>query len=289
MDQAANKGYLLENFRLFHLKDRRAPKVESHYHEFDKLVILYSGAVDYTLEGAVYRMRPGDVLFVRHHEIHRPVISPERVYERVVLWISPEYLLRLRTGKEGESLENCFERSAALRSCLYRPGFDRFTRIKRLLSELEEALNQEEFGSELLADACFTQFMVEMNRMVLLAPGELPQSTDRQIGDALRFIHAHLAEPLSVDALAEACFLSRYYLMHRFREVTGCTVHNYIQQKRLTAAAERLNEGMGISEAAHSVGFSEYSSFLRAFRKNYGMTPSEYQRKFCGLEGDYRE
>jgi hypothetical protein len=32
-------------------------------------------------------MQPGDLLFVRHHDIHRPVISPERVYERIVLWI----------------------------------------------------------------------------------------------------------------------------------------------------------------------------------------------------------
>ena len=58
MADAINKGYLLENFRLFHLRDRRAQKMAPHYHEFDKIVVLCAGAVDYTVEGVSYRMQP---------------------------------------------------------------------------------------------------------------------------------------------------------------------------------------------------------------------------------------
>ena len=48
-ETASKRGYLNEDFRLFHLKDSRAQKVDYHYHEFDKLILLLGGkAVSYT-------------------------------------------------------------------------------------------------------------------------------------------------------------------------------------------------------------------------------------------------
>ena len=52
MDENYEKrGYLLEDFRLFHLKDDRGTKVDYHYHEFCKIVLLLSGSGSYTVEG----------------------------------------------------------------------------------------------------------------------------------------------------------------------------------------------------------------------------------------------
>ena len=55
MAQYEKRGYLLENFRLFHLKDREGAKVEYHYHEFCKLLMLRSGSGGYTVDGKRYR------------------------------------------------------------------------------------------------------------------------------------------------------------------------------------------------------------------------------------------
>ena len=71
MNEAVSKGYLHEDFRLFHLNDREAQTVEPHYHEFDKFVMVCAGNVEYTVEGVSNRMQAGDMLFVRHHDIHR--------------------------------------------------------------------------------------------------------------------------------------------------------------------------------------------------------------------------
>ena len=56
MDENYEKrGYLLEDFRLFHLKDDRGTKVDYHYHEFCKIVLLLSGSGSYTVErGAIF-------------------------------------------------------------------------------------------------------------------------------------------------------------------------------------------------------------------------------------------
>ena len=271
-----------EKYRLFHLKDLRTPDIRPHYHEFDKIVVLLSGAVEYTVEGYRYRMSPGDLLLVRHHDIHRPVMNSESTYERIILWIEPMWLRpgAVCPSEETPPLDGCFLQASSQQTCLYRPKDSHFSQLKRLLWELEavEAEDPSSFGNALLSDALFLQLMVEINRLVLQDPGETPQNADRQIAGALKYIHSHLAQPISVDALASSCYLSRYYFMRRFKEATGCTVHSYILKKRLTSAAEQLNEGVGVQEAARSAGFAEYSSFLRAFRKNFGVTPSEYQR-----------
>ncbi len=285
--QAPNKGYLFENFRLFHLRDRRAQQVEPHYHEFDKAVVFYSGNVDYIIEGVSYSLQPGDILFVRHNAIHKPVIGPDADYERAVLWIRPGYLEAC--GGEELALGTCFELSLERRACLYRPPAETRLRVRRLISELETSLSEDRFGAELLADTYFRQLMVEFNRCVLEEAPLLPQDIDPKIDEALRYINNNLSADLSVDALAAMCYLSRYYFMRRFKESTGYTVHNYICQKRLSAAAEALEEGKSVTEAALSVGFSEYSSFLRAFKKMYKATPGEYLRRRETMDSRYSE
>ena len=286
-ENAISKGYLLEDFRLFHPRDSLAQTVEPHYHEFDKLVFVCGGAVDYTVEGVCYRMRPGDLLFVRHHDIHRPVISPEEVYERYVLWISPEHLERCSTPDA--ALSQCFALCAQRRSCMLRPGAEQGRKLRAALQELESAISDGDFGSEILADACFRRLMVLLNRLVCTGPERTPRELDPKIDGVLRYINSHLGEELSVEQLAARCYLSRYYFMRRFKETTGYTVHGYIQQKRLAFAAEKLDSGQSVTAAAIEAGFSEYSAFLRAFRKAFGVTPSDYLRRRPSLDSSYLE
>ena len=100
---------------------------------------------------------------------------------------------------------------------------------------------------------------------------------DPKIEEILRYIAGNLDRTLTVDALAERFFLSRYYLMHRFKEVTGYSVHQYISQKRLLLAGELLRQGTPVMKAAEQAGFGDYSAFLRAFRATFHASPRDFQ------------
>ena len=63
--------------------------------------------------------------------------------------------------------------------------------------------------------------------------------------------------------------------MHRFKEETGYTLHSYIEQKRLLHASELIKEGAPAMKAAQECGFKEYSTFLRAFKRNFHISPKE--------------
>ena len=106
MDQVNRRGFLKEDFRIFRLRDNHTPQVDYHYHEFDKIVVFLSGAASYIVEGRTYHPQPWDVLFIPHHDIHRPVIDNMAPYERVVIWVDPAFLQRISTSKS--DLSRCF-------------------------------------------------------------------------------------------------------------------------------------------------------------------------------------
>lgn len=267
---ADKRGYLLEEFRLFHLKESRAQRFDYHYHEFDKVVVFLSGQVTYTVEGKAYFLSPGDLLLVPHHYIHQPDIGGS-TYERYILWLSPEFLLE-------NGLEPCFVRAAQSGFLLIRPGEERTHQLLNRLSQLEAALEERDaFGAQLLARTCCLQFLIGLNRGSqgnLAADREVCRS-DPKIQEILGYLNDHLAEPLTVQCLAERFYLSPSRLMHRFKEVTGCTIHQYILQKRLILAASLIRSGVPVLKAASQSGFSDYSTFLRAFRGTYHCAPKE--------------
>ena len=132
----------------------------------------------------------------------------------------------------------------------------------------------------MLADTCVLRLLVALNRDVLADSGRGEAGSyrfDPKMEEVTHYIRDHLAEDLTIDHLSRAFFLSRYYLMHRFKEVYGCTVHQYIRQKRLQKAAEDIRRGVPVLKAAEEAGFGDYSVFLRAFREAYGRSPREWK------------
>lgn len=275
--EVGKRGYLEEDFRLFHLRDSRAQKLDYHYHEFDKVILLLAGKVTYVVEGKSYFLKPGDILLVQHSMIHMPIIDPSEPYERMVLWLGPEYLERHNSGEE--ALSDCFALTHRRSFHLLRGSVELRQKYLAIFQGMEEALGEEGFGHELLANTYFLQLMIHLNRDLREdRTSELTETyrCDPKIEEIMRFVEENPAEDLSVEGIARRFFLSRYYLMHRFKEVSGYTLHQYVNQKRIQYAGELLRQGAGVLKAAEQAGFREYSTFLRAFQNTYHMSPREF-------------
>lgn len=277
--EVGKRGYLNEGFRLFHLKDTRAQKVDYHYHEFDKLILLLGGQVTYVVEGVTYFLKPWDMLLVQHSLIHKPIIDPSQPYERVVLWLDRKWVEA--RSDPGEALDTCFDTARERGFHLLRPDGGRRLWYMQTIQLLEEALHSHEFGAARLADTLCQQLLIGVNRDVPASrtAQDEPEAycVDPKIEEILRYIVHHLEQDLSVDALAGRFYLSRYYLMHRFKAVTGYTVHQYVSQKRLLRAGELIRQGSPVMKAAEQAGFTEYSTFLRAFQATFHVSPREFR------------
>ncbi|HOO29025.1 MAG TPA: AraC family transcriptional regulator [Lachnospiraceae bacterium] len=260
-------GYLYQNFRLFHLRDKRDRKFDYHYHDFNKIIIFLSGNVTYYIEGKAYVLKPWDILLVNNHAIHKPVISPDVYYERIVIWIDEDFMKNTTTD-----ITACFQKASERSFNLIRLGSGLIDRLKNTVRDLELSLseNENEFGHTLLTDSLFMELMVYINRIYLGKKYESEPDAlkyDKRIEEILKYIHLHLSEEISIDLLADSFYMNKYHLMHKFKEETGYTVHSYILQKRLLYVSRLHSTGTPITKAALAGGFKDYSTYYRAVKR----------------------
>ena len=273
--QTEKTGYLNEEFRLFHIKDQTSREFVWHYHDFHKVVIFISGKAAYHIEGKTYHLKPWDILLVDRHAIHRPEIDPSVPYERFILWIQNDI--------PQTELLKCFQKANDRSYNLIRLHPSLQEKLKDILMELESSAKSEEYAGNLLTQALFQQFMVYLNRIFLEKQYIFDKKSytfDSQIAGILQYINHNLKEDLSVEKLAARYYVSKYHLMRKFKEETGYTLHNYIVNKRLLMARTLISEGTPVIKAAQESGFAEYSTFSRAYRRQFKASPSEETKHF---------
>lgn len=262
-------GYLKEDFRLFHINDQTKKDFSYHYHDFHKIIVFISGKVTYHIEGKAYHLKPRDILLVSQGAIHKPEIDPSVPYERYIFWI--------RDDLSYQELNTCFQKANDRSFNLVRADSALQERLKDLLPEIKQTLQNKHFGDTVLRNALFTQFMIYINRIFLRtssSPDKKTYSSDTQVEQLLKYINRNLSENLSIDQLANRFFFSKYHMMRKFKNETGYTIHNYITSKRLLMARSLISQGMPVMKAAQASGFHDYTTFVRAYKKQFGKAPS---------------
>ena len=271
-------GYLKENYHYFHLRDTAGQERDFHFHEFDKVVVLLSGHVDYTVEDITYALKPWDVLLVKHHTIHKALIDKTEPYDRVIIYLDGKYFDRIMPNA---GLMDCFEKADKDGRQRITPDDGQQERLAAALEDYEAAMRDEELGAEAIRDTQMVKLLVLINRIYAsgsAAPDRAEATRDPKIAAVLSYINENLGRELSVDELAEQAYLSRYHFMRLFKAQTGSTVHAYVRQKRLLYAARLIREGESAARAAAESGFSDYSAFHRAFRECFGISPGQMKK-----------
>ena len=100
----------------------------------------------------------------------------------------------------------------------------------------------------------------------------------RLVSRIIDYLSHHYREEISLDALAERFFVSKYHLSHQFSQSVGTSVYRYVLLKRLQHARQLLLDGGSPSEACRESGFQDYANFYRSFRSVYGISPQDAAR-----------
>lgn len=272
MTNYQKKGYLTEDYRLFHLRSDSGTRPEFHYHEFCKILMLVSGSGGYTVDGQRYALQSGDVVLINSRSVHRPEFEPGTVYERIILYISPEFLRR--ASMPGCDLTECFRGG---RGHVLRPEESERKKLFALAASLERELAEDDYGREILSSAAVLRLLVQIGRNLRRTdaprPGPVTPGNERVVA-IVRHLDRHLTEDICIDDLAERFYLSKYHMMRLFRRETGTTIHGYLTERRLMLARELIRGGMSATDACFRSGWRSYSSFTRAYGKRFGSTPT---------------
>ncbi len=266
-----------DTFEVFHYREPRPNTVEVHHHDFYEVYYLLGGQVEYWVDGRIIRMIPGDLLLINPLELHRPMIEQgSPVYERIVLWINKEYLEGLAGGSQ--RLSRCFDTSLSGHTHLIHTSASERPALTARLGELVREFYSRDFGSELCANGLFLQFMVQLNRMASHTESqqEETESLSPLIQKVLHYIAEHIQEELSLEDIASHMFISKYHLSHAFSREVGVSVYRYVMLRRLMMARQLLLSGEAAGQVCRSCGFADYTSFYRAFKSEYGVSPRAF-------------
>lgn len=267
-----------DSYEIFHYQDRHLGPVALHHHDFYEVYFFLGGSVDYLVEGQTYRLQPGDLLLISPLELHQPIIHPDRdPYQRIVLWINPEFLHQYSTADT--SLVHCFDISRPAHTNLLRLPAQQQEAIRVTMDELLHQTESDQFGRDILCQALLLQFLVQLNRLIPDGENAPPQEKEATLTDrVIAYIGDHYSQPLSLDSLAEQFFVSKYHLSHEFARVMGVSVYRYITLKRLLIAKQMLSTGLRPTSVYEACGFRDYANFYRAFKAEYGCSPTEFSQ-----------
>lgn len=265
-------GYLLDDFRLFHLNEKQIGTVDYHYHDFYKLFILKSGNGGYSIDGQRYSLTDGDMVFIGKQQLHRPEFDSNFPYDRIIIYIDPDFL-------EGHNSEECdftkiFDGSWGK---VLRTSKSQRKLLFELLGFLEEELANKHYGRNVMSNAILMQLLLRIARDMQSIDAQLVTSTanmNKRTVEILKYIDEHVAEDLTIDDIAEVFFISKYHMMRSFKEDLGQSIYNYITERRLLLAKSLMNQGLSATDSCYQVGFKSYSSFTRAYAKRFGTTPT---------------
>ena len=96
------------------------------------------------------------------------------------------------------------------------------------------------------------------------------------LNKVLAYVEENLANKITLEETAKHFYVSVSTITQLFRQKMGTSFYHCVTQRRLISAKALIAEGKALEEVSRAVGFADYSSFYRAFKKEYGITPRQY-------------
>ncbi len=278
------RQYMLSrDFEIYYYKDQHMKQVASHTHDYYEIYFFLEGDVSLAIDRREYPLQCGDVAVVPPGLEHHAVIHGEGTpYRRFVFWITVDYLSRLME----EAPEYGYLMQLAQTKGEYIFHHDRitFNALQTKVFHLLEEIYSNRFGKAAKISLCVQDLLLHLNRTVYNERHERSVGEEQQLSERLiEYIEEHLEEELSLDQMAAEFYVSKYHIAHLFKDHIGMSIHRYIQKKRLEACREAIRNNGKISEVYLLFGFKDYSGFYKAFRKEYGLSPKEWQETVMNI------
>ena len=239
---------------------------EPHIHSDCEIYVNLSGDVSFEVEGRIYPVSRGTVIITRPYEYHHCIRHSQEVHRH--FWIT------FSAARE-DFLNDffCREKGHNNRIVLSEEMLEDFQRQAGKLAEGNVDSLEQRIGVLRLFHILRNGNQTE--------PVGLLENMPKDVLAALLYMDEHLTEDLDIPTLAQKCGMSINTLERHFLKALGARPVETLRKKRLVVSLGHLRNGETVADAAMKSGFSDYSNFIQLFKKQFGMTPLTYKKKFA--------
>lgn len=251
-----------------------------HVHDLYEILYVIDGTITYQIEGIHYELNGGDMILVSPTMLHKLESINTTNSTRIIINFSENYAKKLSTDRC--DILKAFE-ITSLRK-IHKISFDSSAQktIKKYFDIMVELQFSKEYGDDLAFNLRFCQAMLMINKEVLNSREEnnLVFTTNKVVSDVVEYINENYNKPILLSNISNKFSLSESRLSHLFKQETGMSIHKFLMKKRLMHSKTFIRNGEHINVVYALVGFNDNTSFFRAFKKEYNITPKKYLQNY---------
>ncbi len=151
---------------------------------------------------------------------------------------------------------------------------------KRLFLQMIQELKLCKEDYEELLVNYLQQLLISIHRLIKSKPKGKNSLLMHEMDSAVQYFHKNYNQPICIDTFAESCHMSVSWFIRNFKAYTGVTPTQYLLSLRISNAQTLLeNTDYNITEIAEIVGYDNPLYFSRLFKKQSGMSPSEFRKQ----------
>lgn len=247
-----------------------------HNHPVYEIFILCSDKASFFVEGTIYHMSKWDVMIFNNTELHNVSFDNSNAYDRIIIHFKPEAVLPFDSEKYN-LLRAFTARKGGKCNYLSKSQLEK-TDFYQAVQKMEEAIINQTDYVEIYCHTLFVQLLIAINKASTLSSDiAYPRLGNEKIRNIISYINTHLTEDLSLDALSEQFYMSKYNMCHLFKDTTGFSVKQYVTYRRVAMAQKFMASGKSTLDACIAAGFNDYSNFYKTFKKILGKPPKEFK------------
>ena len=262
----------------FYYSDTQGNMLEGkHAHNTYQLIFVQEGEMTLKIAGKEVQCAAPALVFVGNCEPHT-IVSTSKNYKRYVLTLNP-------------SSVNTYVKPDVLQSIFFirQEGFSHCVPVAPIADEIQSLIDMLYIeynlpSEEKLFEGELLLLSTLLYRIWMFSPSHFSArkvtSAEKIVLSIRSKLEGSFEQKLNLDELAAQHYVSRYYLAHIFKQLTGYSLKEYMMLCRISYACQELsNSQRPIQEIAESSGFHDMSNFLRAFKKMIGVSPSEFRKQ----------
>ncbi len=257
--------------------------VDFHSHQEYEIYIFHKGSCRYLIHNNIYDLEPGDIIVMNGMTLHKPNVDPNSEYIRSVVHFSPHWIKSVLIEMNSMYLLEPFQK---LHHCLIRSSDKK--QLKKLedlliqLAEVKRTVNSYDKYEITELKVVLLHVLIVVHRLCQVSSMKLMNKKGDKAEHAeniAEYVQSNYMKKLTLQAIANDLNLSKSYVAHVFKEMTGFTVMEYVMGCRLTQVKYLLEmeTGKKLKDIAYETGFESVSHFSRYFREKVGVTAKNYR------------